>query len=85
MDSSRTCLDEGNCDVGSAVIIPSFKANYMFNLNNFSSSYTAEAMAILQALDLAMNEKWTSINICSDPLSLLKKLDLSRVFPFIKT
>jgi len=43
--------------MGCAVVIPSLKANYMYKLNNFSSSYTAEAMAILQALDLAMNEK----------------------------
>jgi len=94
-DGSRMYSDEGNCDVGCAVIIPSLKVNYMYKLNNFSSSYTAEAIAILQALDewngyhfsnLAMNEKWISINICSDSLSLLVKLktDLSSVFLLLR-
>jgi len=69
------------------VVIPSLKVNYMYKFNKFSSSYTAEAMTILKALDLAMNEKWISINICSDSLSLLLELktDLYSIFPFIKS
>jgi len=80
-DGSRSCSDDGNCDMGCAVVC--FEMKFMYRLNKFSSSYTAEAVAILKALDLALIEKWTSINICSDSLSLLLKLktDLSSIFP----
>jgi len=73
--------------VGCAAVIPNFKVKYMYRFNRFSSSYTAEAVAILKALGLALNEQWTSINICSDSLSLLTKIksDLSFIFPFIKS
>jgi len=52
-----------------------------------TSSFTAEVIAIIKAMDCAMTEGWTSINICSDSLSVLTKLNLglSSVFLFAKT
>jgi len=68
-DGSRSCSDDGNCDVG---VVPCLKVKFMYKLNKFSSSYTAETMAILKALGLALTEKWISINICSDSLRVIE-------------
>jgi len=86
-DDSRSYSDDRNCDVGCAVIVPCFGMKFGYKLNDFSSSYTAEAVAVLEVVSLALIEQWTSINICSDSLSLLLKLrnDLSSIFPFIKS
>jgi len=42
---------------------------------------------MLNVMGLALAEKWTSINIYSDSLSLLMKLkaDLSSIFPFVNS
>jgi len=87
MDDSRSCSDDGNCDVECAVVVPCLKMKFMYRLNDFSNSYTVEAIAILKTMDLALAEKWTSINVCSDSLSLLMKLKtgLSSIFLFVNS
>jgi len=67
------------------VVVPS--KDFKFKLNRFSSSYTAEVIAMNNAMDIAISEKWDSINVCSDSLSALTKLKttLLSVFPFVRS
>jgi len=51
-----------------------------FNLNSLSSLYTAEAIAIFKAMEKATTEEWTLVNICSDLLSVLTKLEGYHLF-----
>jgi len=90
--SSRTVPDHARMMgivMWGMLVAPCLKVKYIYRLNSLSSSYTTEAIAILKAVSLVLllAEKWTSINICSDSLSLLMKLkaDLSSIFPFVKS
>jgi len=51
------CLEDENCVVGCVVVVPCLKVKFMYKLNNFSSSYTAEAIAILKAMNLTLTER----------------------------
>jgi len=86
-DGSRMLSDEGECEVSCAIVIPCLGKTYMFKLNRLSSSYTSELMAMINAMDIALSECWTSINVCSDSLSALTKLEsvLSSFFPFVRS
>jgi len=80
------CSEEGIHEVGCAVMIPSLGKDFKFKLNGLSSSYTAEVIAMNNAMDI-VSEKWDSINVCFDSLSALTKLKTSllSVFPFVKS
>jgi len=56
-DGSRTCSKDGSCVVRCAVVVPCLKVKFMYKLNNFFSSYTVEAIAILKAMDLALSKR----------------------------
>jgi len=86
-DGSKTNLEDGSPQVGCAMVIPDRGLQKGFKLNNLSSSFTAEAFAIIESLDYAMLGSCSSINICSDSLSVLTKLNsgLDTIFPFNRT
>jgi len=86
-DGSRSGTEEGNFIVDCAIVVPSLKIDYKYKLNENTSSYTAKAIAITKALDQAIREGWSYINICTDSLSVLTKIksDLLRLFPFIRS
>jgi len=84
-DGSWMGSKDGSHEVGCALVIPCLDKDYKYKLNILSSSYTTEIIAMNNALEIAMSEKWVSINICSDSLSTLTKLKfvLSSVFPIV--
>jgi len=73
--------------VDCAIIIPSLKKELKYKLNDNTSSHTAESTAIIKALDHAIIEGWSFINICTNSLSVLTKVksDLFRMFPFTRS
>jgi|GEM_PF-4450009 len=79
--------DDGDFDVGCAVMVSCLGKSYQFKLSRFSSSYTSELIGMIKAMDIALSECWTSINICSDSLSASTKLEsvLSSLYPFART
>jgi len=82
-DSSKMISDERVYEVDCSFVIPCLGKTYMFKLNRLSSSYTSELIVMINAMDIALSECWTSINICFDSLSALTKLEsvLSSFFP----
>jgi len=82
-DGSRMMLDDGDFEVGCALVVFRLGKSYKFKLNRLSRSYTPE----LIAMDITLFEYWTSINICSVSLSALTKLQLvlSSLLPFART
>jgi len=86
-DGSRMSIDQGEGVVGCAVVAPSRGLMYQFKLNNSTSSYSAELIAIQKAIDITKSENWSSINVCSDSLSALTRLEsvLLSLTPFART
>jgi len=86
-DGFRMMANDGNIDVSCTVVVPCFGRSHLFKLNRSSSSYTAELLAMIKAMDITLSEHWTSINICSDSLSALSGLEsaLSSLSPFART
>lgn len=60
--------------VGCAFWIPSLNIEYKFKLNKFMSSYTAELIAILKAVQYAITLDFQYIIICTDSLASVNAL-----------
>jgi len=73
-DGFRSCSENGDFLVVCSVVIPSLNKILIFKLNFLSSSYTAESIVILEALELTIKESWKAINICIDSLSVITKI-----------
>lgn len=67
-------MEEGEARVGVAIWIPDLNYASKFKLNTLSSSFTAEAIAIVKALDYILENRIKFANICSDSLSVLQAL-----------
>lgn len=52
--------------MGAAFWIPDLDVSRGYKLNRISSSFSAEGMAIMKALDYMSEQNWKSINICFD-------------------
>ncbi|XP_071581060.1 uncharacterized protein [Temnothorax nylanderi] len=79
---------------GCSIRIPQQDITLRFKLNKFTSSFSAEALAIITALDLTLSKFWDYVNICTDSLSVLQTIanvkpfsngKLSPLIPNIKT
>lgn len=76
-DGSRAEGDEGITKAGASVWIPELNHVDKYKLNRLSSSFTAEAIAIIKALDHIVVNGIKFANICTDSLSVLKALGSS--------
>jgi len=56
IDGSRMLADDGDFDVGCAVMVPCQGKSHQFKLNRFSNSYTAELIAMIKAIDIELFE-----------------------------
>ncbi|XP_036141245.1 uncharacterized protein LOC118645052 [Monomorium pharaonis] len=70
-DGSRTELNDGSFLVGSGIFIYNFNTCFKYKLNSYSSSFSPESIAIKKAIELAVANNWSYINICSDSQSNL--------------
>jgi len=70
--------------MGCAIYIPHIDKSWLFKLNPFTSSFTAEALAIDKSLKLVNAYSWSHVNICSDSLSVLQALKNSELSLFPK-
>jgi len=50
-DGSKSLIDENGNSVGCAIYIPHIDRSWLFKLNPFTSSFTAEALAIDKSLE----------------------------------
>lgn len=73
-DGSRTVREESPPMVGAAFWIPTLNVAINFRLNDLSSSFSAEAVAICKALDFVDVHGLAEVNICTDSLSILRAL-----------
>lgn len=73
-DGSKFSKDEEGNFVGAAFWIPSFNIVKGYKLNHVSSSFSAEAIAVIRALEFAFDKNLMAVNICTDSLSLLQAL-----------
>jgi len=57
-DGSKSLIDGSDNSVGCAVYIPHIDKSWMFKLNPFTRSFTAEALAIDKSLELVNAYSW---------------------------
>jgi len=62
-DGSRRMLEDEVCEVGCAIVAPCLDKTYKFKLNRLSSSHTAELIVMSNAMDIALAEDWSWINV----------------------
>jgi hypothetical protein len=72
VDTSLTEHSKTEMGIGLAVVY--LDETKMFKLNNKSSIYTAEYLALLKGAQLALAINHTKVDICSDSLSALTNL-----------
>lgn len=77
-DGSKYCTEDNVSKVGAAYWIPSANIAVRFRLNDRSSSFTAEAIVIIKFLNFLSSSNLSSVNICTDSLSLLKAVNSSK-------
>ncbi|XP_036142157.1 uncharacterized protein LOC118645386 [Monomorium pharaonis] len=70
-DGSRTEIETGITMVGCSVYVPHQNLTLKYKLNDLTSSFTAESVALLKAIELAQRNNWSYINICTDSKSNL--------------
>lgn len=73
-DGSKLIRQDGSPSTGAACWIPSLNIVRKYKLNSLSSSFTAEAMAIVNALGIVTELKLVNAIICTDSLSTLEAL-----------
>jgi len=76
-DSSKTIDKDNKSRVGFAIYIPKQEIIYKFSVNEMTSSYMAEILAIDRVVDIRSSDVWPVINICPDSLSFLQTLNCS--------
>lgn len=65
--------------VGTAVICPDLNVTFTRSITPHASIYTAECLAICDAMDIALQNKNTNVNIYSDSLSALQNLSIPQM------
>lgn len=63
---------ENSAAMGASVYIPFLQKSLMYKLPPKTSIFSAEAWAILQAINIARDLKWDNVVIYSDSLSMIK-------------
>jgi len=61
-DGSRSSTEDGGIHMGSATVVPEASLQMRFRLNELSSSFTAEAIAISKTLEIAQSNKGMAIS-----------------------
>lgn len=74
-DGSKYLDEEGGQCVGAAFWIPTLSVVQGFKLSHVSSSFSAEGVAIVKALDYVCEFGLEEVNICTDSLSLLNAVE----------
>jgi len=78
-DGSKFVDNDNKSRVGFAIFIPKYEVIYKFSVNELTSSYMAEVLAIDRVMDIHNSGVWPEINICSDSLT-----DLTDLFTDVK-
>jgi len=71
-DGSKYTDEDNKPRVGCAAYMPKRDTILKFSLNDMTSSYMAEVLAIDRVVDICSSGSWPVINICSDSLSFLQ-------------
>jgi len=76
-NGSKIIDKDNKSRVGFAIYFPKQETIYKFSVNEMTSSYMAEVLAIDRVVDICSSGVWPVINICSDSLSFLQTLNCS--------
>ncbi|XP_077276971.1 uncharacterized protein LOC143905419 [Temnothorax americanus] len=79
-DGSKSVGTDGVPFAGCSVWIPKLNITQRIKLNRYTSSFSAEALAIIAAVDLTLVNSWEHVNICTDSWSVLQSI--ANIKPF---